>query len=317
MRVVDLFSGIGGLTLGLENAGFEIVLGIDNWEPAIIMHRANFSHPILDLDLLDVKNSVKTIKKYTPDMIVGGPPCQDYSSAGKRDEELGRADLTLSFAEIIKNVSPGFFIMENVDRIVKSKRYKEALDIFREAGYGLTIQTLDASLCGAPQKRKRHFVIGSLSHDDGFLEKILKKNLSERPTTIRNYLGDELGVDHYYRHPRNYNRRGVFSIDEPSPTVRGVNRPLPKGYPGHSKDSTTDLRIVRPLTTKERSLIQTFPENFRLIGTKSDIEQGIGNAVPVKLAEYVGTCLNELLLIPRKEKIKEFRPAFEALKLPV
>jgi len=312
IRVIDLFSGIGGLSIGLQNAGYDVVLAVDNWKPAVEMYTANFNHPIVDLDLLDVDESVKQMKKYKADMIVGGPPCQDYSSAGKRNEELGRADLTISFAEIIKKLKPSYFIMENVDQIVKSKRYQEALVIFKNAGYGVTAKTLDASLCGAPQKRKRHFVIGSLSHPDDFLLPILEKNLSTRRTTIRDYLGDKLGIDHYYRHPRNYNRRGIYSVDEPSPTIRGVNRPLPSGYPGHHNDTADYRANVRPLTTKERSLIQTFPENFQLIGKKGAVEQAIGNAVPVKLAEYVGNCLYEFLEDnPELHEVKKFKQKFE------
>src|SRR3989344_269126 len=293
IKVIDLFSGCGGLSLGLQNAGLDVILGIDNWEPAIKIYQANFEHPIKNMDLSDVKTAVKEFERLEPDMIVGGPPCQDYSSAGKRNEELGRADLTLSFAEIIKAIKPKFFIMENVDRITKSKRYLEALNIFKSVGYGLTVITLDASFCGVPQKRKRHFVIGSLDHKDGFLETTLTKNQSKKPMNIRDYLGNTLGIDHYYRHPRNYSRRGIFSIDEPSPTIRGVNRPLPNGYPGHKNDSHKDLGSIRPLTTKERSLIQTFPDTFILEGAKTNIEQAIGNAVPVKLAEYVSKCLLE------------------------
>lgn len=316
LKVVDLFAGCGGLTLGLENAGFNVVVGVDNWEPAIRLYQANFQHPMLNIDLLDVDKSVATLKDYTPDVIVGGPPCQDYSSAGKRDEEQGRADLTISFAKIIDSIRPRFFIMENVDRITKSKRYQESLVIFKSAGYGLTKITLDASYCGAPQKRKRHFVIGSLDHKDDFLLETLTRMQAKTPMTIREYLGNSLGIDHYYRHPRNYNRRGIFSIDEPSPTVRGVNRPLPSGYPGHANDSTHHLSGVRPLTTKERSLIQTFPENYQLIGSKSDTEQAIGNAVPVKLAEFVGRCLLDFLEEPALEKKRSFKPNYEAAALP-
>ena len=314
MRVVDLFSGVGGLSLGLQNAGFDVVLAVDNWKPAITMYEANFTHPIIDVDLLNVAAGLEIVKQYKPDMIVGGPPCQDYSSAGKRDEENGKADLTISFAKIIEAIKPTYFIMENVDQIVKSRRYAEAMQLFKDAGYGLTAKTLDASLAGAPQKRKRHFVIGSLNHEDNFLMDTLMKNLSEKPTTIRDYLGESLGVDHYYRHPRNYNRRGVYSIDEPSPTVRGVNRPFPPGYPGHKNDTSKEYAAVRPLTSKERSLIQTFPENFELIGTKGAIEQAIGNAVPVKLAEYVGNALNEFLATtPQLSKAEVFEPTPEPL----
>jgi DNA (cytosine-5)-methyltransferase 1 len=102
---------------------------------------------------------------------------------------------------------------------------------------------------------------------------------------------NRLPFEHYYRHPRSYARRAVFSIDEPSPTIRGVNRPIPKGYPGHAGDPVPVSRDMRALTTQERAWIQTFPVDFKLPGTKSDSEQVIGNAVPVKLAEYVASKL--------------------------
>ena len=84
-----------------------------------------------------------------------------------------------------------------------------------------------------------------------------------------------------------FKRRAIFSIYEPSPTIRGVNRPIPKTYQKHPGDATDMTENVRPLTTIERSYLQTFPKGFQLQGTKSDLEQMIGNAVPVKLAEYV------------------------------
>ena len=70
-----------------------------------------------------------------------------------------------------------------------------------------------------------------------------------------------------------------------------VNRPMPKSYTCHPADKTKDLTKVRALTSKERSYIQTFPESFNFIGAKTDIEQAIGNAVPVKMAEYIGTTI--------------------------
>ncbi len=76
--------------------------------------------------------------------------------------------------------------------------------------------------------------------------------------------------------------------------MRGVNRPVPPNYPGHCGD-TTSKEEVRPLTTLERARIQTFPRSFKWSGTKTDVEQMIGNAVPVKLAEFVaGTVMNYL-----------------------
>ena len=117
--------------------------------------------------------------------------------------------------------------------------------------------------------------------------------------TVRDYLGDSLGITYYYRHPRNYNRRGIFSINEPSPTIRGVNRPIPKGYKINSCDpQNINLKDVRPLTTKERSFIQTFPKDFIFEGTKTDLEQMIGNAVPVNLAKFVAFSLLEYIKNP-------------------
>ena len=296
IRTVDLFAGCGGLSLGFSSAGFKIVGAVDNWEPAVKTYRRNFTdHDIFDLDLSDVEKSVSELSKLRPDMIVGGPPCQDYSHAGKRDETRGRADLTVSFAKIISNIKPEWFVMENVDQITKSKKLTEAKEIFKKAGYGLTQIVLDASFCGVPQKRKRFFLIGKLKAHDDFALELIQEKISASPMSIRDYFGDTLDFDYYYRHPRNYNRRGVFSVDEPSPTIRGVNRPIPKGYPGHSLDKVKDLSTIRPLTTLERAQIQTFPKDFIFEGSKTEIEQQIGNAVPVNLAKFVASAIMEIV----------------------
>lgn len=105
--------------------------------------------------------------------------------------------------------------------------------------------------------------------------------------TVREYLGDAFNLEFYYRHPRSYARRAVFSVDEPSPTIRGVNRPIPSTYQLHPGDPVTSLEGLRPLTTLERARLQTFPANFMFTGGKTDLEQQIGNAVPVRLATYV------------------------------
>jgi DNA (cytosine-5)-methyltransferase 1 len=288
VRVIDLFAGGGGLSLGFQNAGFDVVAAIENWQPAIDVYAANFpKHELLSMDLSDVDKSVDEINQWAPDVIMGGPPCQDFSSAGKRDESLGRASLTVAFAHIVARCHPKFFLMENVERAAKSKAFQQALTIFKKSGYGLTIKVMDASLCGVPQLRKRLIVVGSLMARDGFLDAPLEQGLSQEPMTLRRYFRNRLDFENYYRHPRSYARRAIFSIDEPSPTIRGVNRPIPKGYPGHPGDTCALNDGVRSLTTAERARIQTFPTHFKWPGSKTDSEQVIGNAVPVKLAEYV------------------------------
>lgn len=298
MKIVDLFSGCGGMSLGFSNAGYDVLAAFDNWLPAIEVYKSNFQHPIIKKDLSEYGDAdLRELSSYQPDMIIGGPPCQDFSSAGKRDESLGRADLTVIYANIVTKVLPKWFVMENVDRAMTSQAYANAYAIFDKNGYGLTKIVLDASLCGVPQSRKRLFLIGRLGGKNNEIEPYLRKNMSSVPMTVRDYFGKKLGLEHYYRHPRSYQRRGVFSIDEPSPTIRGVNRPIPPKYKFHSGDTTTFEKTpsLRPLTTHERSLIQTFPDNFIWQGTKASVEQMIGNAVPVKLAEYVARCIQEYI----------------------
>lgn len=293
-RVVDLFAGCGGLSKGFEDGGFDVVAAVENWDPAIECYKANFNHPVLKQDLGDVESSVELIKGYSPDIIIGGPPCQDFSHAGKR-VEASRASLTDSYAHIIASIKPRCFVMENVGRARSSNAYAEARKIFKDAGYGITERVLTASYCGVPQRRKRFFCIGILGEADGFLDETLTANLSEKEMTVRDYLGDSLDTEYYYRHPRNYSRRAIYSIDEPAPTMRGVNRPIPKGYPGHPKDACKVGDNVRPLTTLERSLIQTFPADFKWSGSKTDREQMIGNAVPVNLGRFVARALLQYL----------------------
>ena len=134
-------------------------------------------------------------------------------------------------------------------------------------------------------------MIGVHQGKDNELIPYLEKNLSKKSMTVRDYMGNKLGIEYYYRHPRSYKRRGIFSIDEPSPTIRGVNRPIPTTYQKHPGDVVPLSSNVRPLTTQERSYIQTFPDNFIWEGSKTNLEQMIGNAVPVKLAEYVANAI--------------------------
>lgn len=294
MKIVDLFSGCGGLSLGFEKQGFEVVAAFECWEAAIQCYSQNFDHPVIKMDLSDTDKATKAVLSFCPDMIVGGPPCQDFSHAGKRIE-AGRAVLTDAFATIVRNVRPKCFMMENVDRARNSNAYASAREIFKSTGYGLTEVVLDASLCGTPQKRKRFICFGMLDKEDGFASRAFTSRLSDHSMTLREYFGDNLAFQFYYRHPRNYNRRGVFSIDEPAPTIRGVNRPVPKGYIGHPNDACPVSADLHALTTKERALIQTFPENFVWVGSKTDIEQMIGNAVPVNLAQYIAKIVETVL----------------------
>ena len=294
--VIDLFSGCGGLSLGFQRAGFEVRAGFDSWESAVDVYNHNLDHEAHVLDLRNAKLAISTLAPYMDTGVagvIGGPPCQDFSSAGKRVEG-DRADLTERYAEIVVELKPRFFLMENVARAANADAYQRALATMRKAGYGITVRILDAAYCGVPQSRKRLFAVGVNGAEDGFLDEALTNGLSEKPMTMRDAFKGSLGIEHYYRHPRSYARRAVFSIDEPSPTVRGVNRPVPDGYPGHHGD-TAPAEDVRPLTTRERALVQTFPAEYRWDESKTNVEQMIGNAVPVNLAAFVARHLGEYL----------------------
>ena len=313
LTVVDLFCGGGGLSQGLIDAGFKVIAAVDNWNAATKFYEENIKgHPVYNADVSDLNSMIAFVRELKPDLIAGAPPCQDFSSAGKRSEGH-RANLTVNYAQLVTTLKPRFFIMENVQRARKSLAYESAIKMFKSAGYGITEAVLNAALCGVPQIRKRVIVFGELNGQDNVLATVYKAKQANKPMTLRDYFGNSLGVDHYYRHPRSYARRGIFSIDEPSPTVRGVNRPVPKGYPGHKGDVAPITPKLRTLTTKERSMIQTFPRKWKMIGSKTDMEQIIGNAVPCNLAKFVGDCIQDYL--KNKCHYTEITPNYEQLTL--
>ena len=111
MKTLDVFSGCGGMSLGFTKAGFALTMAVDNWGPAINTYRQNFSHTVADLDLANF-DSIEFLAGLESDVIIGGPPCQDFSIAGFRETEGKRANLTLSFADLISKAKPHAFVME-------------------------------------------------------------------------------------------------------------------------------------------------------------------------------------------------------------
>lgn len=198
-----------------------------------------------------------------------------------------RANLTIKFGEIVSQVKPTWVVFENVYNIERFPTLPQLKNILMNAGYGISTKVLDASLCGVPQKRKRFFLVGKLNAINGFFDDAFVANMSNAPMTVRDYLGDTLQTQFYYMHPRSYNRRAVFSIDEPSATIRGINRPIPNNYKKHPADKADISDGVRALTTRERGYLQTFPDSFSFPGVKTDVELAIGNAVPPALAKYI------------------------------
>lgn len=293
-NVIDLFCGCGGLSLGFQNVGFNIVAAYDYWDVALDIYAENFKHPAIKRDLSNL-DDMSDFDALRTDIIIGGPPCQDYSTAGHRDETKGRAALTMSYARIVEHIRPKYFLMENVATIEKSETLKKVNEVFKNAGYGLTQLVIDASKCGVPQSRKRYITFGAMGENDGFAKETFVRNQSSKSMTLRDYFGNSLGFEYYFRVPTSYKRRGIYSIDEPSMTIRGVDRPVPKGYKGHPADPVPLTSDIRSLTYQERSWIQTFPKDFVWKGSKTSLNQAIGNAVPVRLGEYLAHCIKEYI----------------------
>lgn len=280
----DLFCGAGGLTRAAQNLGLNVQISIDNWDCAIATHKVNFKTTTTEkLDLSNVHSAVSLLLDSKITFVMGGPPCQDFSSAGKGIEGP-RANLTTTFAQIISKVKPSVFLMENVPTATRSSNFKKALEILRTSGYKISYTVLDAAYFGVPQHRKRLLVIGTLNYDPQEIVTQLHDTETILPLSIREYWPD-FPLEHYYRHPRSYSRRAVFSALEPSPTIRGVNRPRPKNYESHQNDSTTLL--VRALSSTERARLQSFPEEHAWIGSQSEVEQMIGNSIPPVMGEHI------------------------------
>ena len=283
LLAADLFCGAGGLTQAAEGTNFNVSVSLDNWDCALKTHRANFDIEAIKADLKDVDTACSLIKPRSVDIIMGGPPCQDFSSAGGGIEGE-RAALTYSFASIIARLAPPFFLMENVPSAKKSNAYTRAHSLWSSMGYQLCETLVDSAYFGVPQHRRRFIVVGARDENITKLTDHIHARESILATTIRDFWPD-VPFEHYYRHPRSYQRRAVFSVDEPSPTIRGVNRPRPANYVSHYSDTTKEP--VLGLTTEQRARIQTFPGNFSWQGTKSEIDQMIGNCVPPLLGKHI------------------------------
>lgn len=302
MPVVDLFCGCGGLSKGFELAGFNIVAAFDSWQSALTCYNANFNHDAHFLDLDDVAGSVAAIKPHTPTIIIGGPPCQEFSNAGKR-QEGPLADLTYKYAQIITTIRPQYFVMENVPRAKESQAYARARKLYKDNNYGLTEVTLDASRCGVPQHRNRFFCIGALNAPDGFLIEDIFRHYIGEELSVADYFANnniDLDIDAYYRHPTTYSRRAIFGTNEVAPTIRGVNRPKPATYNHHDNDAVPEDQMddITQLTLRQRATIQTFPQNYQFENlqiSRCDLEQMIGNAVPVELARFIADRLHEYI----------------------
>ena len=166
--VIDLFAGVGGLTLGFARAGFDVEMAVDNCAAAVETYRWNFGDHAWDTDLSEADLACPPAT-----VVVGGPPCQGFSSAGLRRSGDVRNTLVGEFSRLVAQLRPAVFVFENVEGFLTAEggsRVVELLEPLIETGYRIHLRKINAANFGVPQHRKRVIGIGALGWDPQFPE---------------------------------------------------------------------------------------------------------------------------------------------------
>jgi DNA (cytosine-5)-methyltransferase 1 len=165
---IDLFSGCGGLSYGFSQSGISTMIAVDNWKDSLLTLETN--HPdtkALDFDLGSSHLKPLLNQLTDADVVFGGPPCQGFSISGKRNPNDPRNKLYKGFYEVVANLRPKVFVMENVPNLASMDKGRLISEIeldFSKLGYQLTRRILLASDFGVPQNRRRLILIGTLSN---------------------------------------------------------------------------------------------------------------------------------------------------------
>lgn len=167
LNFIDVFSGAGGMSCGLEQAGLRCLLGVDKDKYAMETFRANHKYAetfVGDIKELKGKTLHQLINGQTIHAVVGGPPCQGFSTVGRGNPKDSRNSLFMEFVRIVKELSPNFIIVENVTGLLAEKNEKTLKSIFKKfhaLGYELDVKVLSAQNYGVAEKRRRTIIIGS------------------------------------------------------------------------------------------------------------------------------------------------------------
>ncbi|MGC9148956.1 MAG: DNA cytosine methyltransferase [Sulfolobales archaeon] len=312
LGVVDLFSGAGGFARGFENAGFRIVLGVDNDRSAIKSFKLNFPHAIaLNEDIKDVTGKdIIDLLEYSPRIIIGSPPCEPFTGANPNREKrpLDRlfkdpiGQLTLHFIRIVSEIKPDIFVMENVPALAERDIKFAIEDLLRKAGYKeIYFNILRAEDYGTPSHRTRVFVsnikikpqkssvrktvweaISDLSetrfgdvpnHEIVYLSSKKLKKVAKIERGKALYVFKGSGNRRFY----NYLRLDPYDI---APTIMGSSRFI------HPFED-------RLLTVREQARLMGFPDNHIFIGGKDEQYNQVGEAVPPPLAEAIAKYIHQ------------------------
>lgn len=310
LNVVDLFCGCGGMSKGLTDAGLNVIAGIDIWDTAVESYNRNYKHKAYCEDLTKLPpekfNELYNKQNKIVDILVGGPPCQSFSIAGKRDKNDPRNALFMEYVKYLDYLKPKAFIMENVMGMLskKTENGENVIDIIMEQlqrNYNCIITKLYASDFEVPQNRRRVIIIG-IRKDLNILPKepipVIKSVQERIPVKSillpkeeidkKYYLSDKalVGIENKKKSSK---EKGfgfgaqILDFDKPSYTIPA--RYWKDGYDALVK---YDEREIRRLTITELKRIQSFPDNYTITGSNKDIMIQIGNAVACKFAYYLG-----------------------------
>jgi DNA (cytosine-5)-methyltransferase 1 len=317
LHVIDLFCGCGGMSKGLTEAGLTIVAGIDIWDKAVENYNKNFEHKAYCHDLTqfppDQFDALYNKDKKRIDVLVGGPPCQSFSIAGKRDKNDPRNALFMEYVKYLDYFKPKAFLMENVIGMLSKKTAagENVIDIIMEQltrDYTCVITKLYASDFEVPQNRRRVIIIG-IRKDLTIIPKepipVIKS--PEHRIPVKTVLLPKDQVDQKYylsekalagiKNKKGVNKEkgfgfGAQMLDPEKPSYTIPARYWKDGYDALVKYSDTE---IRRLTVTELKRIQSFPDTYVLEGSNKDIIMQIGNAVACRFAYHLGNYINTLL----------------------
>lgn len=322
-RFIDLFSGAGGFLRGFIEAEFEPVFSVEKWEPAIETHKLNYPNvPLINRDIKEITND--ELKAYKDiDVIIGGPPCQGFSTIGKRIVKDPRNELVFEFIRFVEVIQPKIFLMENVKGLLSSDNGELRGIIkneFEKIGYhNIQCEVLCAADYGVPQLRYRVFFMGirnDINIDIKFPNPTIesKNDYITVGKVIMDLVGKENKIDNHVpmnhkpivKERMNYIPEGSGIPKEGMPEhlaygVRAdfkeskvknfshVYKRLHREYPASTMVPGHNAFPLHPtenrsLTVREAARIQTFPDDVVFCGSRQNQCIQVGNAVPVKLA---------------------------------
>ena len=303
--VISTFAGCGGSSLGYKLAGYKELLAVEWDDNAVETFKLNFPDvPVYHGDICKLSGDecmrLAGITKGELDVLDGSPPCQGFSTAGKRKYDDPRNSLFKEYARLLKELRPKVFVMENVTGMVKGymkQAYLQIIATLRGCGYKAKGEVLNAMYYNVPQSRERVIIIGV--REDLGIEPSHPKPQT-KPIGIMSAIknADVTGLPNfndcyaklYSQIPQGGNASNVIGKGYNSCVRPNPNRPsptLPKTQTGHGFATIAHPTEKRALSIGEAKRISSFPDSFKLIGTYSVQWERIGNSVPPNLMRAI------------------------------